>query len=139
VNVSTRYLDHPSDTGIEAHGATQAEAFSRAAAALISLFLDPSKVEATEQRCVSLTATDEEQLLVRWLSEVLYLYDGQGFVAKEFSMTTCTATAIEAEVRGGLFDPQKHATRTEIKAITYHQLGVWREESGWGLRVFVDL
>jgi SHS2 domain-containing protein len=139
MNASARYLDHPSDVGIEARGATQAEAFAGAASALISLILDPSRVDATEQRSVSLTATDAEQLLVRWLSEILYLYDGQGFVGREFKLNTCSSTVLEAVVTGEPFDPQKLTARMDIKAITYHQLAVWHDAAGWGVRAFLDV
>jgi SHS2 domain-containing protein len=133
------YLDHPSDIGIEAHGATRADAFSRAAAALISLLIDPSSISGTQQRSVTLSATDEEQLLVRWLSEVLFLYDGLKFVSKEFAFSSCTATALEARVMGEAYDPGRHLPRTDIKAVTYHQLAVWHDEAGWGVRVFLDV
>jgi SHS2 domain-containing protein len=134
-----RYLDHPSDIGIEAHGSTCAEAFGRAAAALIALLLDPSTVEATDHRAVSVHATDVEQLLIRWLSEILYLYDGRGYVAKEFRIAVCTPTHLEATILGEPVQPERHTMRMDIKAVTYHQLAVWQDGQGWGVRVFLDI
>jgi SHS2 domain-containing protein len=139
MDASTRYLDHPSDIGIEASGATRAEAFANAAAAMISLLVDQSGVVATGRRTVSLNATDEEQLLVRWLSELLYLYDGQQFVSTEFTFSACTATTIEAVVAGERFDPEKHSARGDIKAVTYHQISVRHDERGCSVRVFLDI
>lgn len=135
----TRFLDHPSDIGFEAHGATRAEAFSRAAAALTALLLDPATINSTEHRSISLTASDQEQLLVRWLSEILFLFDAQKFASGEFKVSRCTATAIDAVVAGEPLEPLKHTVRTDIKAVTYHQLAVWHDDAGWGVRVFVDV
>jgi len=134
-----RFLDHPSDIGIEARGASCAEAFSRAAAAFVSLILDPAGIDATEQRTIVLHATDVEQLLVRWLSEILYLYDGCGYISKEFQISVCTPTHLEATIIGGPDQPEQHKGRMDIKAVTYHQLAVWRDADGWGLRVYLDI
>jgi SHS2 domain-containing protein len=134
-----RFLEHPSDVGIEARGSTCAEAFSRAAAALISIILDPSGVGTTERRTVFLEASDAEQLLVRWLSEILYLYDGCGYVAKEFQIDDCTPTHLEAIILGEPLQRPKHTTRMDIKAVTYHQLAVWQDVEGWGVRVYLDI
>lgn len=139
MNSNIRFLDHPSDIGIQAHGASRAEAFASAAAALVSLLLDPSTVDTTERRSIAVTASDEEQLLVRWLSEILFLYDGNRFVCRNIDVSTCTATAIEATVSGEPFDPRKHTARTDIKAVTYHQLAIWHDDAGWGVRVYVDV
>jgi SHS2 domain-containing protein len=134
-----RILEHPADIGIEARGSTSVEAFGRAAAALLSLVVDPSTVASREQRRVSVQAADREQLLFRWLSEVLYLYDGAGFVSKEVQVTAWTPTSLEALLTGEPFRPGKHITRTDIKAVTYHQLSVWQDADGWGVRVYVDI
>jgi len=139
VLAGVRFLDHPSDIGIEARGVSCAEAFSRAAAAFVSLILDPSSVDATEQRAIVLHATDVEQLLVRWLSEILYLYDGCGYVSKEFRISICTPTHLEATIVGEPIQLEKHAVRMDIKAVTYHQLAVWQDADGWGVRVYLDI
>ena len=134
-----RFLDHPSDIGIEARGTTCEEAFTRAAGALVSLILDPSTVETSERRTITLQAADAEQLLVRWLSEILYLYDGQGFVPKEFLISLCTPARLEATVAGEPLRAGKHRVRLDIKAVTYHQLAVWQDNEGWGVRVYLDI
>jgi len=132
-------LEHPADLGIEARGASLAEAFQNAAVGLMSIILDLSTVELHEQRVVALSGSDHEQLLVKWLSEILYLYDGQGFVCKEFIVHHLTSTSINATVRGEMFSSKEHMTHMDVKAVTYHQLVV-REDNQRGLvRVFLDI
>ena len=132
-------LEHPADLGIEARGATIVEAFQNAARALMSIILDDSKVEACEVREISTRAIDAEHLLVKWLSEILYLFDGQQFVAKEFLITELTSQRLEATIRGERFSKVRHQTRLDVKAVTYHQLEVRQGEHEVTLKVFLDI
>lgn len=134
-----RILEHPADLGIEAEGATLGDAFAAAAYGLVSIILDPTTVEPCHTREVQLAASDDEQLLVRWLSEILYLYDGQGFVAKEFEIDQLAPTALHARVRGEKLDLRKHHTKLDVKAVTYHQLEIAETHSGVRVRVFLDI
>lgn len=132
-------LEHPSDLGIEAQGTSLAEAYQNAARGLVSVILDLSMVETREQKQISLSGSDHEQLLIRWLSEILYLYDGQGFVCKEFVIHNLTPSLLNATVRGEMFNSGKHTTYMDVKAVTYHQLVVREDERGGLVRVFLDI
>ena len=65
-------LEHPADLGIEASGADLREAFRQAAYGLLSIVVDPSTVKPSVQKEILLEGSDVENLLVRWLSEILY-------------------------------------------------------------------
>jgi SHS2 domain-containing protein len=132
-------LEHPADIGIEARGSSLKEAFQNAALGLVSIILDPSDIQQRETRSVTLAAADCEQLLVRWLSEILYLYDAQQFVGKEFIISQLTETDLSAIVVGERLSRDKHMTRQDVKAITYHQLLVDENAKGGLVRVFVDV
>jgi len=132
-------LDHPADLGIEAYGQTLAESFEQAALGLMSVILDPATVEPFEAREVSLDAVDTEQLLVKWLAEILYLYDGQHFVPVKFSIRSISQSHLHASLWGEEFSVEKHLTRLDVKAITYHQLLVRQDENGSRVRVFLDI
>ena len=134
-----RILDHPADLGIEARGNTLAEAFEQAACGLVSVIVDPDSVRPVESRAVIIEAGDHQQLLVRWLTEVLYLYDGLKFVPRDFRIERVSSRLLEAQVRGEPFDRLRHAVRLDVKAITYHQLEIRRRGSGHGLQVFLDI
>ena len=134
-----RILDHPADLGIEACGNTPAEAFEQAACGLISVIVDPDSVRPVQSRSVKIEAGDHQQLLVRWLTEVLYLYDGLTFAPREFKIGQLSSHLLEAQVRGEPFDRRRHTVRLDVKAITYHQLEVRRRGSGHWLQVFLDI
>jgi SHS2 domain-containing protein len=134
-----RILEHPSDVGIEAAGRSLKEVFEYAALGLVSIIADPSTVDSAERRFVALEGSDHENLLVKWLSELLYLYDGQQFLPSDVEITRLTSQQLEASVMGESVDAQKHALKTDVKAITYHQLKVEEREDGFLVRVFVDI
>jgi SHS2 domain-containing protein len=76
---------------------------------------------------------------VKWLSEVLYLYDGQEFLVSDVTIERLTSCELEAVATGEIADERKHSFKTDVKAITYHQLKVEEREDGCVVRVFVDI
>jgi SHS2 domain-containing protein len=132
-------LAHPSDLGIEARGAGLAEMFGQAAAGLTSIMVDLSTVRPLETRTVALSGSDIPHLMVRWLEEVLYLFDGEGFVGKEFSISSISHTEMKAELRGEPFSPATHRTLLGVKAVTYHQLAIREGSDGAVARIFFDI
>lgn len=132
-------LEHPADVGIEAVGPTVKDAFKYAALGLISLIVEPSSVDPIEQRYIKLGARDREQLLVKWLSEILYLCDAENFLVSDVSIEIISDEFIEAIVTGDLIDERKHPLKLDVKAITYHQLRIDVLPDGCKIRVFVDV
>jgi SHS2 domain-containing protein len=139
MNGTFTILDHPSDLGIEAVGGTLEKIFEAAARGLMSVILDPASVGCIETREVRLKGTSHEQLLVRWLSEVLYLYDGEHFAAKEFTIRSLTTSALVAEISGERCSREHHKTRLDVKAVTYHQLAITKSGRKFTARVFLDI
>jgi SHS2 domain-containing protein len=134
-----RILEHPADMGIEACGPDLKSAFKQAALGLISIIVDPASVDSREQKAVTLHGTDSENLLVKWLSELLYLYDGEDFVTSTITIKKLTATELEAVLAGEAVDVNKHRLKMDVKAITYHQLKVEERQDGCVVSVFLDI
>jgi SHS2 domain-containing protein len=132
-------LEHPADMGIEAHGSNLKEAFEQAAVGLIAIILDPSKIENIESKKVQIYASDYEQLLVKWLTEVLYLYDGENFAPGKFEIKTLTPKSVTAIIKGEKFNNTKHTTKMDVKAITYHQILVQEKQDSGLIRVYLDI
>jgi protein archease len=132
-------LDHPADVGIEAYGKDLAGAFEQAALGLMSVILDPGRIDCTQTRVIILEGADRPHLLVKWMTEVLYLYDGQGFAAGKFVISELSLTRLVATVVGEPFNERKHVPRLDVKAITYHQLLVEEVDMGARVKVFLDI
>ena len=134
-----RILEHPADVGIEAFGLSLKDAFEYAALGLTSIIVEPASVDPSERRFVSLKGTDPENLLVRWLSEVLYLYDGEDFLLSDVNIARLSDGELDATLAGETVQEGKHKLKTDVKAITYHQLKVEETPDGVELRVFLDI
>jgi SHS2 domain-containing protein len=134
-----RILEHPSDTGIEAWGADLSQAFRQAALGMVSIVDDPAAVQSSIQKEIAIEGSDLENLLVRWLSEILYLYDGEDFLVGQIELHELSSTKLRAVVLGERVDEQRHSLRMDVKAVTYHQVSVNVGSSGCAVRVFLDV
>ncbi len=134
-----RILEHPADLGIEAEGDTLSEAFASAARGLMSVVVAPESVTVREERKVSVPGADPEQLLVRWLGEILFLYDGAGFVPAEFSVEQVGDGGLEATVGGEPAGGAALRLKLDVKAVTYHDISVRETSRGWYVRVYLDI
>ncbi len=132
-------LEHPADLGIEARGKTLSGAFEEAALGLSSIIVDLDSVGAINDRTLAVDAEDAESLLVRWLSELLYLYDGEGFLTREVDIQRFSRTRLRANLRGDTYVEGKHRTMLDVKGVTYHQLQIQKVPDGWYVRVYLDI
>lgn len=136
-------LDHTADVGFEIRAESLEDLLETAADAAFSVILvdRPEEVEAEEEvRIPSDGANQPDELLVAWLQELLYLFETESLVPMRFTFHERGPDALRARVGFGRFDPERHRTGSEIKAVTYHGLEVKQDEKGrWTARVIVDL
>ena len=118
-------IDHTADVGVKAYGKTLSEAFEHAAKGMFDIITDNSEIENTGQCDIRLEAPDLEQLLVDWLSELLFLNSANNLVFGFFKVDLDEKKkSLNAKVFGEKFNLSKHKIGTEIKAVTYHMLEV---------------
>lgn len=132
-------IDHTADIGIDIFGATLQELFTHAAFALFDIITDLSKVDNSIEYTLEISGIDREQLLVNWLTELLYLHDVKTLLFKDFYITDMKDNHLKATIRGEAFIENKHVINTEIKAVTYHSLSITRKDHQWKARVIFDL
>jgi SHS2 domain-containing protein len=133
-------IDHTADAGMWVFGRDQIELFAHAAWALFDMMSDAETIRLQQTKTITLDgAADWEDLLVRWLSELLFYYDTERFLCGSARLTTLEPTRLTAEVQGERFDPDRHPIDTEIKAVTYHQVTVEPSDTGWRARVIFDV
>lgn len=133
-----RELEHTGDLGIEVAAPTRSELFSRAALALAALLVEPSNVEGGEPRTVEISAGDDIDLMHDLLTELLQLFAADGFIWRDAAVEEQGQT-LHVTLKGELFDPRRHTSRGEIKAVTYHQLTVENVSNEWRTRIIFDV
>ena len=132
-------IDHTGEIGVLAHGTTLAQAFGEAATGMFSFMVDLESVDLREARQVELEATDVGALLVAWLNELIYIFDVEGLVFREFQVEETVGPRLKAVCRGERLDPQRHKFSIGPKAATYHMLEVVQEAGSGGRRARVIL
>jgi SHS2 domain-containing protein len=133
-------LEHTSEAGVVAHGATLAEAFANAAAGMYDLMLDLSTVVEREERGVALEGTGREALLTDWLLELLFLTETEDLVFRRFQVGELSETLLRGRAWGERFDPERHRSyNVMVKAVTRHRLEIRREEGGYRVQVLFDV
>jgi len=134
-----RVLEHTADVGFEAFGSTREEVFANAARALMNIIVDLDSVDPATDVPVQAEGSGPSDLLVNWLSEVLYLFDADGWVFCSFEVRSLTDRSISAVARGEKFDTARHQVNLLVKAVTYHQLALEKTADGWRAQVYVDI
>jgi SHS2 domain-containing protein len=120
---SYELVEHTADVGVKAYGKTVAEAFEHAAEGMFDIITDESTIDSIGEYDIQLESPDLEQLLVDWLSKLLFLNDAENLVFGKFQVTI-DANRLSARVFGEKYNKKKHKMGVEIKAVTYHMLQV---------------
>ncbi len=132
-------VDHTADVGVKAYGKTLSEAFENAAKGMFDIITDSSEIENIGQYNIELEAPDLEQLLVDWLSELLFLNSAKNVVFGFFKVELDDKkNKLSAKVFGEKFDISKHKAGAEIKAVTYHMLEV-KKKKPFRVQVLFDI
>ena len=134
-----RILDHTADVGLEARGGDLAELFSNAARGMFAIIGCPDTIRPSKELLVKADADNPENLLVNWLSELLYLSATQGILFCRFDIAQIDQQHISAKALGEPIDQSRHELYTEIKAVTYHDLKVAKAGQIWLARVLFDV
>lgn len=130
-------IEHTADVGIKAYGKNISEAFENAAKGMFDIITDNSKIDSVGQYDIQLEAPDLEQLLVDWLSELLFLNSAKNLVFGTFKVKI-NENHLSAQIFGEKFDKSKHKMGVEIKAVTYHMLEV-RNKQPYYVQVLFDI
>jgi len=132
-------FNHTADLGLIITGKNMGDLYANAALAVFDIITDLARVEAHETRRILVEGGGLEDLLINYLREILYLYNGEHWLLKEIRVVRVDDNALEAEAQGEPLDGRKHEIRKEIKAVTYHQAQVRKMKTGWEARVIFDV
>ena len=147
---AVREIEHTADLGMEVEADTLPELFARAAFGTMELVRGDEDGDVSadgdssarrsggERRSVAIDLPKDDlgTLLVRWLRELLYLQEVDGFVYGQADFERLDASGLRALVTART-DPEPPIR--ELKGVTYHGLEVERTDDGWRARVIFDI
>jgi len=132
-------IDHTADFGIHVYGSDSKELFANAAWAVFDLITEMDQLTGLDSCDIEVSGDDWPDLMVNWLREVLYLWNGKELLVKKARILSLSETELTATLECDPFNPDRHVIKTEIKAVTYHQIQVNSSPSGWESRIIFDV
>ncbi|MFQ5681763.1 MAG: archease [Candidatus Binatia bacterium] len=134
-----RILKRSADLAVKVFGKSQTELFANAAFALFDLMTDVDKVEVKDRFPLEVEGVDYDDLIVNWMRELLYLFQGSGYLIKEFQVREVREDYVRGEVSGEKFDPDRHELRRDIRSVAYHQSRIEKAGEQWTAQVVLEI
>jgi SHS2 domain-containing protein len=132
-------IDHTADFGIRVFGSDSRELFGNAAGALFDMLTETEALTGNDSCRITVSGDDWSDLMVNWLREVLYLWNGKERLVKSVQILSLSEKKISANIHFDAYTPTRHIIKTEIKAVTYHQAYVKRTPVGWEAGIIFDV
>ena len=133
------YFDHAADVGIRCR-ATSVEGLFQAAGRALMEWMGPAPGrEETAALEARVEGQDREDLLVRWLQELLYLFQTRHLYFVSVASVFISDRTLQGEFLFKHWDESSYGEFQEVKAITYHQLRVFEEGGSWHASVILDI
>jgi SHS2 domain-containing protein len=133
------HFHHLADIGIRGIDNTLEGAFEYAAFALMAVICDPQMVKPDISVEIQCDAPDTEILLADWLNALIYEMDVRKMLFSKFRVQI-DGNTLRAVVYGEKTDSDRHSTAVEVKAATYMELKVTRDDKGqWLAQCVVDV
>jgi SHS2 domain-containing protein len=132
-------LDHTADLGIIVSGKDLTNLFEGAAQSMIQIMVRAKPAKKTKALKLTVSGEDLADLMVRWLGEILYLFEGENEVVTAVHIDSISPSHLDASLETVPFDLDLHEMLCEIKAVTYHQIEVAEKNNHWEARIIFDL
>lgn len=129
-------IEHTADLALAFWAEGEAGIFEVAAEAIIDNLTEGASIEGEAHQTLELSALDREDLLVRWINEILLLAILDGFLTRAARVEVSGAW-LRAELWGEADAGERVVA--ELKSATYHQLEFEPAEQGWRAQVIIDV
>ncbi len=141
------FLDHPADIYIRVESSGLLDLYATAGKALFEAMTDTSRVSGRYERSVEAEGFDMENLLYRWLEELLSIYYIENIMCGVVRVREIRVVSEDGEEKyiiqgtclGEEFNPERHEARVEVKAVTYSLMKIIRGENGWFAEFVLDI
>ena len=132
-------LDHTADLGIIVRGRNLSTLFEVAVKSMMYIMVKGKPADTAKTFNLSVEGYDLADLMVRWLGEILYLFEGEHELVTDVEITFVSQSHLDATLETVSFDTNLHEILCEIKAVTFHQIEVVKKDDHWETRIIFDL
>lgn len=128
---SYRITKRQSELAVRVTGNSQADLFANSAFALFDVLTDIDAIEIKEKLPLEVEGNDRDDLMINWMRELLYLFQGSGYLLKDFQIREVKDKIVKAEVCGEKIDPDRHEIKQEIAAVAYQHGRMEKTGNQW--------
>ena len=132
-------IEHTADIGVKVYGRDLKELFKNAAFSMFDIIADLEGLKSSLTLSFDLKAATYEDLLVVWLDELLFNFYTKWILFTDFKIESITKDRIRAKAFGRHLGENKNRLKTEIKAITYHELKIQKTRNGYEATLIFDI
>ena len=126
--------------GLQSFGSSRVEVFVNMAKGLFSLISPLPHIRREVCRKLKVRADSQEDLLVAWLNELIFIHETENLLFRAFHIDDLTEIRLKALCFGEPVDPLRHVLKMDVKGATYHRLSIQKDERGfWRARVILDV
>ena len=130
---------HTADLEIHVEAASLEQLLAESGTALFaSIVENVESVRSVKSVDFRISGCQPEYLLLDWLSELLFAFEKEHLLLREFQVTVDQA-GLSGSAQGEPYDVHRHHLQHEVKAITYHGLLVSQTNSGWTADFIIDI
>jgi SHS2 domain-containing protein len=130
-----REIAHTADWELEVWAPDLTGLLEQAARGMFAISGTHLQSEERQKRSLDLHALDAESLLVRFLTELLWLSQQEGIAFDTYWLTLNPGWELHAELTAAPIASQDK----EIKAVTYHNLVIRRKSKGLAANIIFDV
>ena len=85
-------IDHTADFGIQVFGSDSQELFTNAALALFDVITETDVLTGRDSFKITASGEDWSDLMINWLREILYLWNGREMLVKSLQILSLSKT-----------------------------------------------
>jgi len=132
--LSFEWGEHIGELELRASGASEADVFAGAVAAMAELLGEGDEPGEAQTRELAVAGGDRATLFAAFLEELAFLAETEGFVPAAAEALRLDADGLTARLRG-----HRGAPPHLVKAVTYHRLAFERGPDGWRASAVLDV
>lgn len=140
---SYKFIDHTADIAVDIEADKLNELFIASAYAWKETISDEKFDNSTFDKKIFLEDSSLEILLVSFLSELNYFFQHESWMMTSVKNAEVDdiygVWKLEAEISGFIFDRSKIKLKSEIKAVTYHQMEIKFNLNTYSTRIVFDI
>jgi SHS2 domain-containing protein len=132
-------IDHTADVCVRVFGNSLEEIFVGSAKAMMEIITDVEKVNPSKEISIKAQGENYEELLVKWLQEILYLHEVKKMVFKDFEIKIKNGIRAVGKAYGEKIAVDRHEFYSNIKAVTYHNLKIISSKDKYRVDIVFDI